>query len=504
MLALAAGLTSAAQAQVSVFRGTSPNTTTTLDFDTPAAPLGPIAGTAPTFTAAGISSVTVIGAWVPGADTLTNGSNVNGASLVVQGGGLVVGITGDALDAPAAGDGFEFALAAPVDEFGLLFSDQLNFNYDVELLLGGVSLGTEFAAYGGAGFPAEPVYFRGPSAFDGVRITFPLGTGGVGVDEITLGNGMGPMIPPLPPNCVETSFYGGNGGGLDGVVYFDLTANINISIASILTHYNAVAGTTVSMDVYTTPGTAFGAEQDPTVWTLAASGDGTGVSAGFGEPTAIDFVNPLILAPGSYGIALAAIGSAHAYTNGVPGTGTETAADGSFSIQLGTAQNALFTGAPFSPRLWNGRLCADPSSPGMNYCMANANSTTAVATMSGSGSTSFGANDLVIAGSNLPVNSFSFFITSRMQGFVANPNGSQGNLCVLGAIGRYVGPGQIQQANGAGEISLPINWMTMPQPTGIVSANVGEMWNFQAWYRDSVGGMPTSNFTDGLAVTVTM
>ncbi len=35
---------------------------------------------------------------------------------------------------------------------------------------------------------------------------------------------------------------------------------------------------------------------------------------------------------------------------------------------------------------------------------------------------------------------------STVGGFVASPNGSQGNLCLAGSIGRYVGAGQIQNS----------------------------------------------------------
>jgi len=28
----------------------------------------------------------------------------------------------------------------------------------------------------------------------------------------------------------------------------------------------------------------------------------------------------------------------------------------------------------------------------------------------------------------------------------------------------------------------------------------GEIWQFQAWHRDSSGGVPTSNFTNGVTM----
>ena len=137
---------------------------------------------------------------------------------------------------------------------------------------------------------------------------------------------------------------------------------------------------------------------------------------------------------------------------------------------------------------------------GTAYCTANQNSTGAIANTTGSGS-DVAVDNLTLSTSSLPANSFAFYLASTTQGFAANPGGSQGNLCLSGSIGRYVGPGQIQQANPAGTISLALDLTQIPQPTGFVTAIAGDTWNFQAWYRDAVGGSATSNFTDGLSVT---
>jgi len=106
-------------------------------------------------------------------------------------------------------------------------------------------------------------------------------------------------------------------------------------------------------------------------------------------------------------------------------------------------------------------------------------------------------NNVTLEASDLPLNSFGFFLTSQTQGFVANPGGSQGNLCLGGGIGRYVGPGQIQNSGTGGTISLALDLTLTPQPTGFVSVSAGETWNYQAWYRDAVGGSAVSNFTNG-------
>ena len=139
---------------------------------------------------------------------------------------------------------------------------------------------------------------------------------------------------------------------------------------------------------------------------------------------------------------------------------------------------------------------------GVSYCgPAVPNSTTQSAEIGAFGSASIAQNSLVIGASSLPPNAFGFLITSRTQGFVTNPGGSAGNLCLSGAVGRYVGPGQIQNSGPGGAFSLPINVTLIPQPNGFVSALVGDVWNFQCWFRDSVGGSAVSNFTDGVAVT---
>jgi hypothetical protein len=110
------------------------------------------------------------------------------------------------------------------------------------------------------------------------------------------------------------------------------------------------------------------------------------------------------------------------------------------------------------------------------------------------------SNDVTLTAEDLPLNAFGFFLASRTQGFIQNPAGSQGNLCLGGSIGRYVGPGQIQNSGGAGSISLVLDLAQTPTPTGLVAVVAGETWNFQGWHRDAVAGNATSNFTNGLSI----
>lgn len=139
---------------------------------------------------------------------------------------------------------------------------------------------------------------------------------------------------------------------------------------------------------------------------------------------------------------------------------------------------------------------------GAAYCSpAVANSTGAPGRLELHGSAVAADNALSLEAEQLPPNSFGFFITSRTAGFVVGPGGSQGNLCLAGAIGRYVGAGQIQNSGAGGHFSYAPDLTLTPSPAGFVSVMAGDTWNFQAWHRDAIGGAATSNFTDAVALT---
>jgi hypothetical protein len=142
-----------------------------------------------------------------------------------------------------------------------------------------------------------------------------------------------------------------------------------------------------------------------------------------------------------------------------------------------------------------------PGGVGTNYCgPAVPNSTGSSSRLQATGTAVVANNDLTLVASDLPLNSFGFFLTSRTQGSISQPGGSQGLLCLGGSIGRYVGPGQIRNSGTTGSFSLLLNLAQTPTPAGFVAVVPGETWNFQGWHRDAVGGVPTSNFTDGLRV----
>ena len=49
-----------------------------------------------------------------------------------------------------------------------------------------------------------------------------------------------------------------------------------------------------------------------------------------------------------------------------------------------------------------------------------------------------------------------------------------------------------------GSFSLFIDLTNVPQPTGPVAVDPGDIWNFQCWFRDAVWGC--SNLSDGYEI----
>lgn len=136
---------------------------------------------------------------------------------------------------------------------------------------------------------------------------------------------------------------------------------------------------------------------------------------------------------------------------------------------------------------------------GSNYCQAAVNSTGDAAAMTSLGSPSAGANNLFLGASGMPAHSFCLLLAGRDQDFLPGAGGSAGNLCLGGAIGRLVG-GQVFGTGSTGRRIGRADLANHPTPTGFVSVAAGQTWNFQGWFRDTVGGVATSNYTEGLSI----
>ena len=135
---------------------------------------------------------------------------------------------------------------------------------------------------------------------------------------------------------------------------------------------------------------------------------------------------------------------------------------------------------------------------GTSYCTANPNSTGVVGELEAFGSDIAADNSLELRLSNLPANQFGIYIVSATQAFVPGLSGSQGNLCVGGAIGRF--NGQIFDSGATGSNETVIDLTQLPIGNAPVAAQSGDTWNFQAWHRD-VNPTATSNLTTAVSIT---
>jgi len=142
--------------------------------------------------------------------------------------------------------------------------------------------------------------------------------------------------------------------------------------------------------------------------------------------------------------------------------------------------------------------CSASTPIGTQYCTpAVNNSTGQPAVIAATGSDVVTDNDVTLAATQLPLDQLGYFLASKVQGFVPNPGGSQGNLCLGGGIGRYAS--KVASTGTSGALVLPIDLDAVPTPTGPVAALAGETWNFTCWYLDDNPGQ-TSNFTDGVSI----
>ena len=135
---------------------------------------------------------------------------------------------------------------------------------------------------------------------------------------------------------------------------------------------------------------------------------------------------------------------------------------------------------------------------GQKFCSSELNSTGQGAHIFATGDDDVMANAFFLNSQFLPTNSNGYFITSMGQVFVANPGGSEGNLCIAGApVGRF--NSDVQNTGAGSTVSFSPNLNMWPQPTGFIVVLPGDTWNFQYWYRDANPGA-VSNFTDAVRV----
>jgi hypothetical protein len=316
------------------------------------------------------------------------------------------------------------------------------------------------------------------------------------------------ILPANPPPA---------NNGLSNVgmgLFFDVTAGASdVTITDLRTATGVVAGAAFSFEVLTFVGSGLGGPvgsgpgSSITGWTSLGVANGTqGAGGTTGTSELVDIPDIVVPAGQTVGVALRTTLAGLRYF----GTGSaphQVFSDANLTLTTGDSRSAAFTtgGTFFSSRALVGELhyvLGSGGGIGTSYCGPGVvNSTGNPGEISGAGSLVVANNNLTLQASSLPNNAFGYFLTSQTQGLVPQPGGSLGVLCLGGNIGRYVGPGQIQNSGGTGSFGLLLDLTQTPTPTGFVSVAPGETWNFQVWHRDSVGGAAVSNFTDGLSAT---
>ena len=127
------------------------------------------------------------------------------------------------------------------------------------------------------------------------------------------------------------------------------------------------------------------------------------------------------------------------------------------------------------------------------------NASSTGATLSGTGSTSVAADDLLLTTTGMNPGTFALAIMGTTP--IAPPPINNGNLCAAGSIFRFppfpTGTGTASYGTGLVAWTLANN-----PPAGQITS--GSTWHFQTWYRDFGGPCGSnSNLSNALSVTFT-
>lgn len=134
----------------------------------------------------------------------------------------------------------------------------------------------------------------------------------------------------------------------------------------------------------------------------------------------------------------------------------------------------------------DGPPCPDP----VTFCNGAPNSVSlAGGVIQVTGSQDTTVNDTVLTATDIPGGQFGIFIYSMGQASL--PVGD-GTLCISGPLFRLP-----PQSTGTGSMSLTLDFNNLPVGGDILP---GEVWNFQAWFRDPMGGPNGSNLTSAQEV----
>lgn len=295
---------------------------------------------------------------------------------------------------------------------------------------------------------------------------------------------------------LSTNYGGPMSGGQ--VMYFDLVALTDLSISSFdVRIQDGNPGTFVR--VFRRDGTSLNNEGTASGWLSVAQGSIPNPNS-LSSLSSVTLDQSIPLPAGRHGIMIEYVGDVPRYSDGLFPLGRLAADNADLEIYEGSAGNTPFSGRCCAPRVFSGTVyynlgVAGPI--GGNYCTATPNSTGVPTEISAFGSDVVANNEVLVRCESMPLNAVGLLVTSQTQGFVASPGGSQGNLCLGGSIGRFIGSVASSGSTGSIEVSVDLN--AVPQPNGSVSAMAGQTWNFQFWHRDQ-NPTATSNFSNGVSI----
>lgn len=164
------------------------------------------------------------------------------------------------------------------------------------------------------------------------------------------------LCASVSSQSLSTTFANNFGGGSNWSVFFDINVTSSINVLALDLNVNSATGALGHVDLYMTAagGTHVNNEEMP-VWTQVASTVPT-AGRGAGTPTSAVLASPLMIAPGSYGVAVNYQGSFAPLTSIGNGM-NQTFSNSEMTITAGT----LTIRAPgvasvitFDPRVWNG------------------------------------------------------------------------------------------------------------------------------------------------------
>ncbi|MFO1053803.1 MAG: hypothetical protein U1F36_16425 [Planctomycetota bacterium] len=162
-------------------------------------------------------------------------------------------------------------------------------------------------------------------------------------------------VPGLAQSPLTTLFTGGNGGSAGWMNMFDLTLNVGVQITQFDLNISSTSGTQGAIDVYVTSvgGTFSGNQFNAAAWTHAGQSS-TFISAGANLPTTATLIAPMVLSPGTYGVAILYSGVSMSYTDG--NGSNQTYSNAEMTLNAGCSITALFGGSINTPRVWNGSI----------------------------------------------------------------------------------------------------------------------------------------------------